>query len=183
MWYCNLDTQQRLESLPTKIPGIQHPNWTQLLAVGWRYLDDLPEPPEGEQLTSETYSQAVDPEHATGSYTYEEIPVSYPTPESVVPVIDEATGNQTGTARLVVDKETYEIIAVIDTASPKRPWPEQLAQFKAKMAAKIDKGAGIRAAAASTKAAAQASSSVPQLKAQVAALSDIVDMLVDLAGV
>jgi hypothetical protein len=52
----------------------------------------------------------------------------YPQPDYVVPTLD-AQGNQVGTARILVDAETLAIIAVIDTASPQRPWTEQRAAF------------------------------------------------------
>jgi hypothetical protein len=53
---------------------------------------------------------------------------SFPQPDLVVPTLD-INGNQVGTARILVDAETLAVIAVIDTASPQRPWSEQRAAF------------------------------------------------------
>jgi hypothetical protein len=49
---------------------------------------------------------------------------AYPTPDVTVPMVD-TNGTVVGTARIVVDRETLETIAVINTASPQRPWQEQ----------------------------------------------------------
>jgi len=59
-------------------------------------------------------------------------PHPYPTPDSVVPVLD-AQGNQTGTARLLVDA-AGALVIVTDSASPQRSVAVQLAEFKARAA-------------------------------------------------
>ena len=180
MWYCNIQTQVRAQTLPRKIPGTHNPNWQQLQAVGWRYLDNLPAPPEGQREAAAVYSQAAEPEHAIAVYSYEDIPAPYPAPESVVPVIDSETGTQTGTARILVDAATYAIVPVVNPASPQRPADEQIAEFKEKTTDRGLKAAQIEIAAANSKSAARSANSVPELRIQVAALCDIVDNLLAL---
>ena len=184
MWYCNIQIQVRTQTLPQKITGTHNPNWQQLQAVGWRYLDNLPAPPEGQREADAVYSQAAEPEHAIAVYSYEEIPKPFPQPGTLVPRLNDE-GDQIGTSRLLADSEN-NIIGVIDTASPQHPEEEQIAEFKAKVAAKKAKKAKkaeIVSDASANKAAALAATSVPVLRKNVAALSDIVDKLIELSGI
>lgn len=50
----------------------------------------------------------------------------YPAPDITVPMVN-TNGNPIGTCRIVVDAATLEPVAVINTASPQRPWSEQRA--------------------------------------------------------
>jgi cysteine synthase len=63
----------------------------------------------------------------------------YPLPDVVVPLVG-TNGVQVGTARIVVDRETMQAVAVVDSASPQKPWAEQRAaavkQIKAMQTAK-----------------------------------------------
>jgi hypothetical protein len=114
----------------------------------------------------------------------------YPRPDSLVPMID-TNGVSVGLARVLVDRETLEVIAVIDTASPKREWAQQraaavalLAARTAEKAAKASEAAAAKAsrdkAAADAKAAgtaAASANSVVALRAQVQALAAAVEKL------
>lgn len=65
---------------------------------------------------------------------------NFPPPEVLVPVLD-ASGERTGTARLLVDADG-QIVVVTDTASPQRTAAVQIAEFMAKRdaaAAKLNK--------------------------------------------
>ena len=63
----------------------------------------------------------------------------FPSPDIVVPLVG-TNGVQVGTARIVVDRETMQAVAVVDSASPQKPWAEQRAaavkQIKAMQTAK-----------------------------------------------
>ena len=82
----------------------------------------------------------------------------YPTPESVVPMVN-ANGDQIGTARILVDSETMEPICVVNSASPRRAWAIQKAEHSSK---KTDRAAKV----AQAKAAKQSG----QLQRRIAAL-------------
>jgi hypothetical protein len=53
---------------------------------------------------------------------------SYPSPDITVPMVD-ADGDSVGTARILVDPDTMEVRAVINSASPQRTWSDQKAQL------------------------------------------------------
>lgn len=57
-----------------------------------------------------------------------------PQPETLVPMLD-ADGKPVGTARILVDTN-LQIIAVVNSASPQKPWAEQRAAYEAKAAAR-----------------------------------------------
>jgi hypothetical protein len=126
------------------------PNIDQLIAAGYRL-----ETPE-EQAARESAAAAAQAEAAAQAAKYD-----FPQPDVTIPVLD-ADGNRTGTARLLVDA-SGNVVAVTDTSSPQRTWDVQMAEYKAKMAAR-----GVNLSAAKTKAAS--ANSVPALRAAVAAL-------------
>jgi hypothetical protein len=101
-------------------------------------------------------------------------------PDSVVPVLD-ADGNQTGTARLLVDS-SGALVIVTDSASPQRPVAVQIAEYRERAAAaaasratRIDAATKARAAGS----AAAAANSVPALREQVAILAEQVRRLAE----
>ncbi len=53
-----------------------------------------------------------------------------PAPEVFVPMLN-SDGEPVGTARLIVDSDTLELVAVINSESPQRTWAEQKADFMA----------------------------------------------------
>jgi len=65
----------------------------------------------------------------------------YPSPDITVPMMDSS--NVVGTARLLVDSETMEVAAVINTASPQHPWSAQLAAWRADRDARAAALAGL----------------------------------------
>lgn len=82
------------------------------------------------------------------AYIASHTPEPYPTPDSVVPLV-KPDGAQIGTARIVVDATTMQPIAVVDSASPQKPWAEQ-------RAAAVKKAAAIQKAKAGTSGQLQA---------------------------
>jgi len=123
----NIITQaQRVASIPGGTYGDLDyhgaPPWDVAVAAGWRRLDPRADfaPADGYHVAGYTYQQ--DPardDYALETAVVEAIPDAYPTPDSVVPVLD-ADGNQTGTARLLVDS-SGALVVVTDSASPQRP--------------------------------------------------------------
>lgn len=90
----------------------------------------------------------------------------FPDPEVVVPVLD-ASGERTGTARLLVDS-AGQIVVVTDTASPQRTAAVQIAELKAKSEVRRQKMSEGKAAAASA-------NSVPALRAAVAQIIEALE--------
>jgi hypothetical protein len=137
MSYCNIITQaQRVESIPGGTYGDLDyhgaPPWDVAVVAGWRRLDERAAfaPADGYHVTGYTYQQ--DPtrdEYALETPVVDAIPDAYPAPDSVVPVLD-ADGNQTGTARLLVDS-SGALVVVTDSASPQRSVAAQIAEFVA----------------------------------------------------
>ena len=99
-------------------------------------LEDLPLGSVGTKFTLTTYTNQADAITAaqaaiaagaicdTNAIPLLTTLTTYPTPETLVPMVD-ATGLRVGTARILVDATTLETIAVVDTASPQRPWAVQ----------------------------------------------------------
>jgi len=68
----------------------------------------------------------------------------FPSPDIVVPLMG-TNGVQVGTARIVVDRETMQAVAVVDSASPQKPWAEQRAAAVAEMTARAAHRANLAA--------------------------------------
>lgn len=66
----------------------------------------------------------------------------FPSPDIVVPLLG-TNGVQVGTARIVVDRETMQAVAVVDSASPQKPWAEQRAAAVKAMKARQDAKKGV----------------------------------------
>jgi hypothetical protein len=116
---------------PSRLSDTHNPDWSTLHAVGWRMIDPRADfaPAPGYRVTGYTYQQ--DPardDYALETPVVDAIPDVYPTPDSVVPVLD-ADGNQTGTARLLVDA-SGALVVVTDSASPQRSVAVQIAEFR-----------------------------------------------------
>lgn len=99
------------------------PNIDQLIAAGYRLETDA------EKSARESAAAAEAETAAAEAALY-----AFPSPDVTVPVLD-SDGNQTGTARLLVDA-SGAIVAVTDSASPQRPVAVQMAEYKAKIDAK-----------------------------------------------
>jgi hypothetical protein len=97
---------------------------------------------------------------------------AYPSPDSLAPLVD-ANGAVVGMARIVVNASSLEPVAVVDSASPQRPWAEQQAAIRGRIAARK----AAREAAGKAKNAAANANSVAALRAQVAELARIIEEL------
>jgi hypothetical protein len=89
-----------------------------------------------------------------------EIPArrGYPEPEALAPLVN-AAGEAVGLARIVVDAETLELVAAVDTASPRRSWARQRAQIasnRVERAAVVEGLRGLRVSMTNTLAQALA---------------------------
>ena len=137
MSYANIITQEpRTLRLPGGVYGDTDyhgsPPWGVAYAAGWRMLDPREgfAPPDGERVVGYTYAQdPARPDYAIETPITAAIPVLFPSPDITVPVLD-ATGAQTGTARLLVD-HAGALVIVTDSASPQRPVADQIAQYVA----------------------------------------------------
>lgn len=96
----------------------------------------------------------------------------YPEPAAVIAELDAETGEPTGRTfrQYVIDGE---VVVVLNSASPPRPWQDQKADFVAN-AARLKKAADDAGKVATTSASAN---SVPALRAEVAKLAAIVRQL------
>jgi hypothetical protein len=140
MSYANIITQaQRTGTIPGGTYGDLdyhgEPPWDAAYAAGWRKLDARAEftPADGYRVSGYTYAQDPDREEFALEWpAVEAIPVPFPAPDSVVPVLD-ADGVQTGTARLLVDS-SGALVIVTDSASPQRSVAVQLAEYRERAA-------------------------------------------------
>jgi hypothetical protein len=98
---------------------------------------------------------------------------AYAEPAVLVPMLD-ADGAVVGKVRILATQDGA-LVAVVDTASPQRPWTEQLAAFRARKSATVAQEARTRDIAAS----AAAANSVPALRAEVARLADLVRAILE----
>ena len=122
------------------------PTDEQLRETGWlAQVHDAT--PEGMQRVAGTDTHTRDGDVSRVTWEFEAIPVVevYPSPDVTVPVLD-ADGNATGTARILADAD-LNIVAVVDSASPQRPWAEQLEQWQARRVRERIERASLRAAA------------------------------------
>lgn len=163
-WY-NTDTQTLQWQRPARVTvnGTDYgpnPHPDLVVAAGWQSLaldcawtdtvTDWEESPPVRCMTQKEIDAKAEAEAA-------EIALIGPDPETFVPILD-ADGEPVGTARLIVDSDTMELVAVINSESPQRTWAEQKADFMA-----------ARAAAA---AAAEAAASLPLQSATGFAVQD-----------
>jgi hypothetical protein len=129
----------------------------------------------GERYRAETGQEAYDLAEALQW----EAARSYPAPDITVPMLD-ADGAQIGTARIVVDSSTMQAVAVVNSASPQRPWSEQRAAYLARVQART--AALAKAATNAEKArvaAAGAGNNVNTIRQQVEELARVVAELVE----
>jgi hypothetical protein len=182
--YANIITQApRTPTLPDKIPGTHNPDWTQLVAVGWRKLDERTPvtPPDGLQVTRWVYSQ--DPERAECAIEepwFDAIPEAVPARfesgiDSTILVLDAPDGSK-GIGYAPADDGTLIPIVYVHES------PYDMAAVAAKVAAaRVAHGtrkAGrvIEAADIESKAAA-AGNSIPALRAEVVRLAKLAKQL------
>lgn len=131
----NLDQSTLTDTLPTVIgaTGGLHPvrDWQTFHAAGWRKVENIPQPADGEQIVSMRFEQDADPDYARAIIETEPIPTPepYPTPHTTVPLLD-ADGNQIGTASLYVYADSMQTVASINSASPVRPASVQLDEYR-----------------------------------------------------
>jgi len=136
-WY-NTDTQTLQWQRPARVTvnGTDYgpnPHPDLVVAAGWQSLaldcawtdtvTDWEESPPVRCMTQKEIDAKAEAEAA-------EIALIGPDPETFVPILD-ADGEPVGTARLIVDSDTLELVAVINSESPQRTWAEQKADFMA----------------------------------------------------
>jgi hypothetical protein len=68
----------------------------------------------------------------------------YPSPHIIAPMFD-TNGVAVGTATLIVDADTKQVIGVVNSASPQKPWAEQRAAAVAEMTAQAAHRANLAA--------------------------------------
>ena len=122
---------------PRSIGNTSDPEDWHLNAAGYYEQQRESDPPEGQQVTGWTWAGLQD-NRSVYEPIYADIPPpilpEYPEPDVTVPLVD-TNGTTIGTARILVDAETLQPLAVVNSASPQKPWTEQNAQRKEILAA------------------------------------------------
>lgn len=150
MWDRIIDGVVVEQSARPRVPGITNPTLWQLNAAYWfEQSKPVPDPvPDGKYVSGWSWQGLQD-----GLSVYEavlsDIPVpEYPRPNVTVPMLD-GDGAVIGTVRLLADAD-LNVVAVTDSASPQKPWSEQLAAWQQKRAAAIAERRALRVAARRT---------------------------------